>query len=459
MAQPVPTERDDARTRHGTERREDRGCTTPGCGSSLPGPRHHRLGLVCLGVGLQHGALPTVGPRTLDHHVAVVISAGTRLVRTARRAAARPSPRPPCSGSPPACPHHYGPDPETGWDEGFVDFTGPATATYTELGYIEPDRPVVPLSDAAPARAAVGRIARAARRGNPLLEVETGAAVHELLVALRRARADTAPDGDQVLQALARDAFLPLSVADHAARHGMTPAELRTAVRRGAGCSPKDYLLGIRLGRAKELLAATELPVAAVARRVGYDDPAYFSRLFTRRVGMPPVRFRDQQGRTRPRRLEQPGPRPRRSAHDRTPARPVGLVLHDHQQHPHRTTSTPPSARNSPGCATASTTSTPPSSTCSPNASSAPSRSATSRPPTSCRPPTPPARPSQIARLRSLAENARLDPAFAEKLLNFIIAEVIRHHETHRGRRNGRPTAEPAVSRNRPPADPHHTPL
>lgn len=36
----------------------------------------------------------------------------------------------------------------------------------------------------------------------------------------------------------------------------------------------------------------------------------------------------------------------------------------------------------------------------------------------------------QIARLRQLAENARLDPAFAEKFLNFIIAEVIRHHET-----------------------------
>jgi chorismate mutase len=36
---------------------------------------------------------------------------------------------------------------------------------------------------------------------------------------------------------------------------------------------------------------------------------------------------------------------------------------------------------------------------------------------------------AQIARLRRLAEDAQLDPAFAEKFLNSIIGEVIRHHE------------------------------
>ncbi|GAA2233881.1 chorismate mutase [Herbiconiux moechotypicola] len=35
----------------------------------------------------------------------------------------------------------------------------------------------------------------------------------------------------------------------------------------------------------------------------------------------------------------------------------------------------------------------------------------------------------QIKRLRGLAEESHLDPAFAEKFLNFIIAEVIHHHE------------------------------
>lgn len=45
-------------------------------------------------------------------------------------------------------------------------------------------------------------------------------------------------------------------------------------------------------------------------------------------------------------------------------------------------------------------------------------------------PPSDPERErAQIERLRSLAEAAHLDPEFAEKFLNFIISEVIRHHE------------------------------
>ncbi|KMW60527.1 Chorismate mutase I [Candidatus Rhodobacter oscarellae] len=37
----------------------------------------------------------------------------------------------------------------------------------------------------------------------------------------------------------------------------------------------------------------------------------------------------------------------------------------------------------------------------------------------------------QIARLNQLAEDAELDPEFAKKFLEFIIAEVIQHHRKH----------------------------
>lgn len=45
-------------------------------------------------------------------------------------------------------------------------------------------------------------------------------------------------------------------------------------------------------------------------------------------------------------------------------------------------------------------------------------------------PPADPARERrQIERLRALAQHAHLDPEFAEKFLNFVVREVVRHHE------------------------------
>ncbi|WP_202638295.1 AraC family transcriptional regulator [Bailinhaonella thermotolerans] len=257
-----------------------------------PSPAHRRLGLACLGVGTQRGRIPAVGPRVLANHVAVVVLSGEGWFSWGGR--------PPVDVRAPALlwlipgvEHHYGPY-EPGWSECFVDFTGPAAGAYEELGFIDRENPVVPLSSAEAAEHVVRKMAAICRRGGPHVEVETSAAVHELLVTLRHARADHDPEGHPVLANLARNAFLPLTVTEHARRLRMSVAELRESVRRNAGCSPKDYILSIRLTRAKELLTGTDLGVAAIARRVGYPDPAYFTRVFTRRVGISPTVFRER---------------------------------------------------------------------------------------------------------------------------------------------------------------------
>ena len=51
----------------------------------------------------------------------------------------------------------------------------------------------------------------------------------------------------------------------------------------------------------------------------------------------------------------------------------------------------------------------------------------------------------QIARLRRLADDAHLDPDFAEKFLNFVIREVIRHHEQIAAANGGEPEPTTAV--------------
>ena len=58
------------------------------------------------------------------------------------------------------------------------------------------------------------------------------------------------------------------------------------------GVSPAAYLREKRLAHARQLLQSSGLHVAEIARSVGYPDPLYFTKVFTRRFGCTPTAFR-----------------------------------------------------------------------------------------------------------------------------------------------------------------------
>ena len=61
------------------------------------------------------------------------------------------------------------------------------------------------------------------------------------------------------------------------------------------GISPKQFILSLRLERAKELLQQQAIPVAEVSRSAGFSDQLYFSRLFRQKIGLSPSQFRNLQ--------------------------------------------------------------------------------------------------------------------------------------------------------------------
>ncbi len=73
---------------------------------------------------------------------------------------------------------------------------------------------------------------------------------------------------------------------------GPTYAHLSRLFRRKFGLTPVDYRNSIRLEHARALLRNPRLTIAEVAYRSGFDDPAYFSRLFKRRHGASPQALR-----------------------------------------------------------------------------------------------------------------------------------------------------------------------
>jgi AraC-like DNA-binding protein len=73
----------------------------------------------------------------------------------------------------------------------------------------------------------------------------------------------------------------------------ISPTYLGVIFRRHTGRSPNDYLIDLRLERAKEYLQHTDMSVMDVCVALGYT-PSYFSRLFKQRTGQPPSHFHRQ---------------------------------------------------------------------------------------------------------------------------------------------------------------------
>lgn len=83
------------------------------------------------------------------------------------------------------------------------------------------------------------------------------------------------------------------TVAQYAAALSITPTHLSRITRDATGHSASHLILERIVREARRNLVYTNLPVSTVAFALGFEDPAYFSRLFSRAAGSSPRSFRE----------------------------------------------------------------------------------------------------------------------------------------------------------------------
>lgn len=120
--------------------------------------------------------------------------------------------------------------------------------------------------------AIVARLESAAERAQPAkLDLDGNARLHE-----------------RFREKLERDFRREKSSAAYAAALGVHPNHFATAIRAASGLPPGDWIRARVILEAQCLLAASAQSVKQIAAELGYDDEAYFSRLFKKAVGISP---------------------------------------------------------------------------------------------------------------------------------------------------------------------------
>ncbi len=85
-----------------------------------------------------------------------------------------------------------------------------------------------------------------------------------------------------------------LSLTVLANRFAMNPAYLSRIIKQETGIGFKEYLMGVRIRKAKELLQNPEINVAEVCQNIGYANTSHFIKLFQKHTGMTPAKYRDK---------------------------------------------------------------------------------------------------------------------------------------------------------------------
>ena len=84
----------------------------------------------------------------------------------------------------------------------------------------------------------------------------------------------------------------PIQVCELAEEVHMSPFHFTRMFKLATGHSPHKFITLKRVERAKELLSASDMPIAAIAAAVGYQTQAHFTGVFSRHAGTTPKVFR-----------------------------------------------------------------------------------------------------------------------------------------------------------------------
>ncbi|WP_339286660.1 AraC family transcriptional regulator [Paenibacillus sp. FSL E2-0201] len=96
---------------------------------------------------------------------------------------------------------------------------------------------------------------------------------------------------DQAIRWITLQFHQQISIDHMASSLGYHRAHLSKAFKQKIGMSPKQYLLKVRMDKAKELLGGT-LTIDQISSSVGFNDALYFSKQFRKWSGMSPSEFR-----------------------------------------------------------------------------------------------------------------------------------------------------------------------
>jgi AraC-like DNA-binding protein len=197
--------------------------------------------------------------------------------------------------------HRFKPNAASGWEEWWVGFKGPIATQLAAHYFFQPQQPLLEIgvhNTVVQLLQTILDTTKEEKAGyQPLI---AGAVLHLLgnIHTITRQQLFAAEDRVEVIVKHAMALFrthidLPLSAEQVAEELGVSYAWFRKAFKQYTGIAPGQYMLQLKMEKAKQLLSATGIPVKEVAFQLSFESASHFSKLFKSKTGSSPAQYRD----------------------------------------------------------------------------------------------------------------------------------------------------------------------
>jgi len=197
------------------------------------------------------------------------------------------------------------PDKETGWEAYWISFGGEQSNRLMKEPFFSPLSPIIELAEPVKFEALMQAFINSVVEDDIYFKTPysiTGQLLELLgqLLEIKEKHASLVMQADvQIRRAqafIAKHALEKIDYSELARQFGMSKRTFWRKFARLIHRPPLRYQLAIRLNHAQRLLLTTQLSIAEIATHAGFENVYYFSSIFTKKTGMPPLSYRKSFG-------------------------------------------------------------------------------------------------------------------------------------------------------------------
>lgn len=210
---------------------------------------------------------------------------------------------------PAGVPHEYGAAEGERWTIYWVHFRGEHASIYAEGAQKPSDVKAALNSNIANRNNIFEEMLSTLRFGDGIEDLRYASSLLHYYLAslryLRQYRRSASPDGrplsanrqigvvDAAIHYMKENMERRITLQDILDYAGYSSTRFSTLFRQQTGSSPMAYFNRLKIAYACQLLKSTDMHINQICYKVGFDDSLYFSRLFSKLMGMPPSEYRE----------------------------------------------------------------------------------------------------------------------------------------------------------------------